>query len=313
MNGNREALQNLQQQTLEKRRLDARLRELYAQRETLKKQTEELEQARQKEQADVDRLEGRSLAAFFYYTVGRLDEKLDEERQEAYAVQVKYDAVARELAAVEEDAARCEARLTQLEGCEQIYETALAKKAAALRESGSAAAQEFLDAEARIAGLEEQLREIREAADAGEAALDAAGQVLETLDSAEGWSTWDILGGGLLADLAKYEELDNAQEQVEQLQEKLRQFKTELADVTIEAELQVSVDGFLRFADFFFDGLFADLAVMEHINDSQEKIRSTQKEIQAVLERLTAMREEMSAALDRERERADRITVDTPL
>ena len=30
-------------------------------------------------------------------------------------------------------------------------------------------------------------------------------------------------------------------------------------------------------------------------------------------ERLTAMREEMSAALDRERERADRITVDTPL
>lgn len=85
MNGNREALKNLQQQTLEKRRLDARLRELYAQRETLKKQTEELEQARQKEQADVDRLEGRSLAAFFYYTVGRLDEKLDKERQEAYA------------------------------------------------------------------------------------------------------------------------------------------------------------------------------------------------------------------------------------
>ena len=243
----------------------------------------------------------------------RLDEQLDKERQEAYAAQVKYDAAARELAAVEADAASCEVRLSQLEGCEQRYETALAEKAAALRESGSAAAQELLDAEARIADLEGQLREIREAADAGEAALNAAGQVLETLDSAEGWSTWDILGGGLLADLAKYEELDNAQEQVEQLQEKLRQFKTELADVTIEAELQVSVDGFLRFADFFFDGLFADLAVMEHINDSQEKIRSTQKEIQAVLERLTAMREEMSAALDRERERADRITVDTPL
>ena len=313
MNGNREALKNLQQQTLEKRRLDARLRELYAQRETLKKQTEELEQARQKEQADVGRLEGRSLAAFFYHTVGRLDEKLDKERQEAYAAQVKYDAVARELAAVEEDAARCESRLTQLEGCEQVYETALAKKAAALRESGSAAAQELLDAEARIADLEGQLREIREAADAGEAALNAADQVLKTLDSAEGWSTWDVVGGGLLADLAKYEDLDNAQEQVEQLQEKLRQFKTELADVTIEAELQVSVDGFLRFADVFFDGLFADLAVMEHINDSQKKIRNTQKEIQAVLDRLTAMRKEISADLDSERERADRITLDTPI
>ena len=313
MNGTDEALKSLQRQTLEKKRLDARLRELYAQRETLQKQTEGLELARQKEQADVDRLEGRSLAAFFYHAVGRLDEQLDKERQEAYAAQVKYDAAARELAAVEADAASCEVRLSQLEGCEQRYETALAEKAAALRESGSAAAQELLDAEARIADLEGQLREIREAADAGEAALNAADQVLETLDSAEGWSTWDVVGGGLLADLAKYEDLDNAQEQVEQLQEKLRQFKTELADVTIEAELQVSVDGFLRFADVFFDGLFADLAVMEHINDSQKKIRNTQKEIQAVLDRLTAMRKEISADLDSERERADRITLDTPI
>ncbi len=313
MSGNDEALKSLQRQTLEKKRLDARLRELYAQRETLQKQTEGLELARQKEQADVDRLEGRSLAAFFYHAVGRLDEQLDKERQEAYAAQVKYDAAARELAAVEADAASCEVRLSQLEGCEQRYETALAEKAAALRESGSAAAQELLDAEARIADLEGQLREIREAADAGEAALNAADQVLETLDSAEGWSTWDVVGGGLLADLAKYEDLDNAQEQVEQLQEKLRQFKTELADVTIEAELQVSVDGFLRFADVFFDGLFADLAVMEHINDSQKKIRNTQKEIQAVLDQLTAMRKEISADLDSERERADRITLDTPI
>lgn len=313
MNGTDEALKSLQRQTLEKKRLDARLRELYAQRETLQKQTEGLELARQKEQADVDRLEGRSLAAFFYHAVGRLDEQLDKERQEAYAAQVKYDAAARELAAVEADAASCEVRLSQLEGCEQRYGTALAEKAAALRESGSAAAQELLDAEARIADLEGQLREIREAADAGEAALNAADQVLETLDSAEGWSTWDVVGGGLLADLAKYEDLDNAQEQVEQLQEKLRQFKTELADVTIEAELQVSVDGFLRFADVFFDGLFADLAVMEHINDSQKKIRNTQKEIQAVLDRLTAMRKEISADLDSERERADRITLDTPI
>lgn len=313
MNGNDEALKSLQRQTLEKKQLDARLRELHAQRETLQKQTEGLELARQKEQADVDRLEGRSLAAFFYHAVGRLDEQLDKERQEAYAAQVKYDAAARELAAVEADAASCEVRLSQLEGCEQRYETALAEKAAALRESGSAAAQELLDAEARIADLEGQLREIREAADAGEAALNAADQVLKTLDSAEGWSSWDVVGGGLLADLAKYEDLDNAQEQVEQLQEKLRQFKTELADVTIEAELQVSVDGFLRFADVFFDGLFADLAVMEHINDSQKKIWNTQKEIQAVLDRLTAMRKEISADLDSERERADRITLDTPI
>ena len=36
------------------------------------------------------------------------------------------------------------------------------------------------------------------------------------------------MGGGLMADLAKYEELDDAQEQIEQLQVELRRFKTEL-------------------------------------------------------------------------------------
>ena len=36
-----------------------------------------------------------------------------------------------------------------------------------------------------------------------------------------------------MADLAKYEELDDAQKQIEQLQVELRRFKTELADVEI--------------------------------------------------------------------------------
>ena len=33
------------------------------------------------------------------------------------------------------------------------------------------------------------------------------------------------MGGGLMADLAKYEKLDDAQEQIEQLQVELRRFK----------------------------------------------------------------------------------------
>ena len=45
-----------------------------------------------------------------------------------------------------------------------------------------------------------------------------------------------------------------------------RRFKTELADVEITADLQITVDGFLKFADFFFDGLFTDLSLI-HISD----------------------------------------------
>ncbi len=85
-------------------------------------------------------------------------------------------------------------------------------------------------------------------------------------------------------DLAKYEELDDAQEQIEQLQVELRRFKTELADVEITADLQVTVDSFLKFADFFFDfGLFADWAVLDHINQAQSRVENTKDQIKRVL------------------------------
>ena len=313
MNGPNVDLKALQQQAAEKKRLEAKLRELHAQQEALETQTKELEQAKLDEQADVDRLEGRSLAAFFYNVVGKLDQKLNKERQEAYAAQVKYDAAARELAAVQADIALCEERAAQLKGCEERYQAALEEKAVAVRRSGSDAARRLLEAETRASALESRIKEIMEAIDAGNATLHTAERALETLDSAESLSTWDVLGGGLLVDLAKYEDLDNAQEQVEQLQEDLRRFKTELTDVTVEADIQVSIDGFLQFADFFFDGFFADLAVMDHIHESQEKVRQTRDEIQGVLSRLADMQAETEKELDAERERIAQITVDAVL
>ena len=306
-------LKGLQQQVAEKKRLEAKLQELYTQQETLEAQTQTLERAKLNEQADVDRLEGRSLAAFFYNVVGKLDQKLDKERQEAYAAQVKYDAAARELDSVQADIARCEDQAARLAGCEERYQAALQEKAAAVRRSGNEAARKLLETETRISALESRMKEIREAVDAGSRALQAADKVLETLDDAESLSTWDVLGGGLLVDLAKHESLDNAQERVEQLQEDLRRFKTELTDVTVEADIQVSIDGFLQFADFFFDGLFADLAVMDHIHGSQEKVQKTRDEIQGVLSRLADMQAETVEELDAEQHQADQITVDAVL
>ena len=42
----------------------------------------------------------------------------------------------------------------------------------------------------------------RQAINAGKTALHTVNEVLETLDNAEGWSTWDVMGGGLGVDLS---------------------------------------------------------------------------------------------------------------
>ena len=293
-----EKLKALQEKISRSRQLSSMLKELRGQRDTIAAHVRELEAIKVDEQADVDRLEGRSLASFFYNVIGKMDERLNKEREEAYAARVKYDAAARELEAIDGDIQRCESELSGLRGCEREYEATLREKANAVKSAGGARAEEILKLEERHAYLESQKKELREAISAGNSARSTAESVLSSLDSAEGWGTWDLLGGGLLADMAKHSHLDEAQGAIERLQSQLRRFKTELADVTIHADMQVNVDGFLRFADYFFDGLFADWAVMDKISQSQSQVQSTKNQIDSVLSRLNSM---MSAA---EREQA---------
>jgi len=284
-----EKLQALQEKIARFRQLSAMLKELRNQRDTLAGRVRELEAIKLEEQADVERLEGRSLAAFYYNVIGKIDERLNKERQEAYAARVKYDAAVRELEAVESDLHRFESEYNELRGCEQQYEAALKEKAVAVKAAGGVNAEEIFKLEEHNAFLESQKKELREASTAGNSALSTARQVLDSLGSAESWGTWDLLGGGLLADMAKHSHLDEAQGAIERLQSQLRRFKTELADVTIHADMQVNVDGFLRFADYFFDGLFADWAVMDKISQSQSQVQSTTRQIQSVLSRLNSM------------------------
>lgn len=285
-----EQLQQLRQKVSRKQHLEKLLAQLRPQREELIDRVNTLEAAKLSEQADVDRLEGRSLAAFFYNVVGKMDQRLDKKRQEAYAAAVKFDAAVRELAAVEDDIDCYEAELKTLQSCQAQYDKLLAAKAAAVKASGSDTADEILALEARIAYLEDQMDEVDEAIAAGKRALNSARAVLDSLNSAEDWGTWDMLGGGLMADIAKHSRLDDAQRKVEVLQVELRRFKTELADVsTIQVTMQVNVDGFLRFADYFFDNLFTDWAVMDKISQSKDQVSHTVRQISSVLQKLDSM------------------------
>lgn len=288
-------LRELQAQCARKRKLEACAAELHAQKDAYTARVQELKQCFQDEQADVERLEGRSLSAFFYHVIGKMDEKLTLEKQEAYAAKAKYDAAARELAGIEEDLRRCQAELDSLQGCESRYAAVLQEKTQAVKAAGGGAAEKILKLEERISYLDSQVRELEEASAAGRAALTTADQIADSLCSAEGWGTWDLVGGGLLTDLAKHSHLDDAQASVEFLQTQLRRFKTELADVTVAADFQVSIDGFLRVADYLFDGIFADWTVLDQIHQSQNQVQDTRNQICGVLNHLQTLMDQTAA------------------
>lgn len=283
-----QARERLEQQ----KQAESKLIGLRERRKALSLKEEELSLVRRREQSDVDKLEGRSLAAFFYSVVGKMDEKLDRELAEARAAAVKHDAAVRELADVDWEIEALTAKLEALGNCREQYAEAYARKAEEIRRRDPVGGPQLLELEERLAALDAREREIQEAVRAGEAALRAAEGVAGELSDAAGWGTWDLLGGGLIADLAKYDHLDAAQSHVEQLQVLLSRFQTELADVTVQADIQVRMEGFLQFADFFFDGLFADWAAMDHISRAQDQVSGTIAQIHGILLRLQELEEE---------------------
>lgn len=283
-------LVQLQQKVAQKKQLEAKLNELRDQRRTYDSNVISLRVAYREEQADVEKLEGKSLANYFFNVIGKLDEKLDREREEAYGAKVKLDAAERELAGIEEDIREIQSQLSGVRIAEKQYQEALEKKRTELKAGETEVADQILELEEKIAALEAQKREIKEAISAGYSARSMADRILMELDDADGWNTWDLVGGGgIITHMAKHSHLDAAQDLVQELQSLLRRFKTELADIQISANMQVNVDGFLRFADFFFDGLFADWAVGDRINQSRSSVQRTRDRIAETLGKLSSM------------------------
>ncbi len=280
----------LRQKVAAKGALEVKLSELQAQRRNYERDVISLRVVYRDEQEDVQKLEGRSLANYFFQVIGKLDEKLNEQRREAYAAKVKLDAAEQELAGIARDMEEIQSQLGEIRIAQTLYQEELEKKRRILKASGSSAEEQILETEQKIGTLEAQKQEIREAISAGSRARRTADRILSELDSADGWNTWDLIGGGgIITHMAKHGHLDSAQDLVQQLQSELRRFKTELADIQIRADLQVSIDGFLRFADYFFDGLFADWAVGDKIAQSQNSVQNTKGQITRMLDRLSSM------------------------
>lgn len=304
-------LAELRQQVARRKHLEASLVRLTAQQQDLRRKAAQLETKKLEEQKDVDRLERGSLASFFYNVIGRLDEKLDTERAEAYAARVKYDAASLSLHSVEMDLAKAQAELAELQNCEEAYAHALEEKRAAIKAACLPGEEQIIALEAELAELQNQLTQLEEATAAGNAAYSLSGKVLDALEDADGYAAWDVMGGGLLADIAKHDSLDQAQNQVNLLQQHLNRFHTELADVSVSADIQVSLDDFTSFADFVFDNIFTDWAVMDHIDHALQQTKQTRSEIKATLDMLLKLEAQLRDRYARVRDQLEQTVVET--
>ena len=284
---------------LEKLRADvARKQHLEGSLAALKRQIREAEanaaacrELSSSEDADVAKLEGVSLAGLFYRVTGKLEHKLDLERIEAYAARVKLDAAQQTLAALRDQLAKTEEELRSLSGCEQRYKDSVTLRLYQIKTADPSVAQRIGDLEQQMAAVERELTEIRQAVEAGQQARKTLYKLQEELGSAEDYATWDVMGGGLLADMGKHSHLDSAQWLSSQLQSQLHTLSRELKDVAVSAYIDVGMDSFMRFADCFIDNFWTDWAAMDHISRVQQQVRQTASKLSTVMSKLNSMQQ----------------------
>ncbi len=295
MENRNDTLGILRDKLMRKEKVQAMLQELSRQLPGLQEEEQRLAAALKKERADVERMEQGGLTAMFYELINKREEKTGKEKAEAYAAAVKHSAAARQLEAAEYDFKSLKAELEELFGIEEEYAKAFAAKEAELRARDPERGAEICALEEKLGSFRGQKREIDEAAEAGNIVLKQIASIEAELDSADGWGTLDLMGGGLISYMAKHSSLDEAQVQINELQLLLQKYNSELADVKLEAGVRAQTDDFLRFADLFFDGLFADWAVLDSIHDSQSQIFAVHNKVEDVQNKLEEMKKAVSA------------------
>lgn len=141
--------------------------------------------------------------------------------------------------------------------------------------------------------LEQNKIEIQEAIDAADRALRSLEGARDSLQAAQGWGIFDMLGGGFFSTWFKHSNMDEAEKLIANAQAALRNFSKELEDVGETIDLSFNNADLLTVADYFLDGLFADFLMQGRIKDAIANVEDT-------IGRVTAIRSALVQQLEQD-------------
>jgi len=275
----------LKEQTEEKKRIENLFTIAKVELQTEKEKLNNLSKQLKKEFADVQRLEEGGLTAMFYEVLGSKEKKLEKERQEYLAARLKFENCKKEIQELEFELEKLQKELLSCGSPELQYKQVLADKKSVLKKSND---EKFLKFESQLELFFSQKREVKEAIAAGERALQGLTYAIQYLNKARNWGTLDMLGGGLLVTAAKRSNMNEAQELIHGVQVWLRRFKRELSDIRVQefSNMDIEMDSFTSFADYFFDNLIFDWVVQSKINRSLKGCEKVYNEVSKIVSQL---------------------------
>ncbi|CAG9621513.1 hypothetical protein [Sutcliffiella rhizosphaerae] len=250
------------------------------------------------EEENVAKLEGFSLSNVFYTLTGKKHEKLDMKQQEVMAAKLKYIEAAETIADVELELQEFLGLLAQIGNPEKRYQEILREKERLIHDSDTEWSENLFELVEQETGLESNLIEYQEAIAVGGTAEASLKQALSSLDSAKNWSTWDMIGGGMISTHMKHSRLNEAKSSIHDAQRKLRLFQEELKDIQHHFNSNLEIGGMLTFVDYFFDGIIVDWMVHGKITNSYDQTRETYRRVSSLVNSLRDQQRELLRKLE---------------
>ncbi len=130
-------------------------------------------------------------------------------------------------------------------------------------------------------------REIQEAIEAADVALDHLERAKRCLSSASGWGLWDTIGGGFISGLIKHGKMSDAEHEINEAKRALSRFSQELRDV--DGYSSVHINGVLTFGDLFCDGFLMDVIVQSKIGKARRECDDAISQVQQIKNDLKRM------------------------
>ncbi|MBD2846737.1 hypothetical protein IDH44_16190 [Paenibacillus sp. IB182496] len=262
-------------------------------------ENERLRRQMNEEQQDVERLNGMSFATLFYSVIGRKEEKLEREMEEALQAKLAFEEAEDALLSLRQEEVELRDRLAGVRGAQGEITRLMQQKRKLIdthHPELAARLNELSDHEIEIRA---NLKELSEAVQAGQVVLEKLGEAAERLESASNWGTWDMFGGGAITTAVKHSRINDARDCVRSAQHSLRRFERELLDVQRDVSVQIEIGGLLTFADFFFDGIITDWIVQGRISDARDEVEAKLSQIRSVTAELQSEQRTAETELQR--------------
>jgi len=251
----------------------------------------------QGDQADVKALESFSPTRIWAALHGTRTSRLERERAELAAAQHTAAAAENVLAIASAARDQAEAALAALGDVAHRRTEALAVEEARLRSSGDPASPQLHEIGEQLASTGAERREVAEAIGAAQRARQSLEDATQSLGGAEDLADLDVwVGGGFLADMAKYDRMDAATQSLRVADAGMKRLSAELADLGLASVGGVEVDELTRTYDVWFDNIFTDWTVRRRIVEARDRTARAMDAVDAAAERL-AERERQLASL----------------